>query len=151
MLIMSCEDLNAVWALKTLLEAEQHRLFDLRVMAEPSAPLLDGMPHAQPQTYKVERIAGLMIDCQHKIEKLEEEMAQRKFELLIRLQSLKIDELQQRVLSYRYVACLKFVEIARLMNFTKDYIHFLHRHGLKALGLSADIVKKWQKSFRIST
>lgn len=144
--LMTCEELNSVWTVKRRLEREQRNLVDLRIMAEPSANVLDGMPHATPLTYKVERIAAQMADSQRLIERLGELLAQRKFELLTKFQALKLNELQQRVLSYHYVACLKFKEIAKLMHFTDDYIHFLHRHGLKSLGLTIDIVKKFKKS-----
>ena len=144
--LMTCEELNSVWSVKRRLEREKRNLVDLQIMAEPSTPNLDGMPHAHPLTYKVERIAALMVDSQRLIEQLGELLANRKFELLTKIQSLKLNELQQRVLSYHYVACLKFKEIARLMSFTDDYIHFLHRHGLKSLGLSVELVKKFRKT-----
>lgn len=144
--ILTCEELNAVWIVKKRLEREQRNLVDLRLMAEPAPPQLDGTPHAKPLTYKVERIAGMIIESQQLIERLGELLAHRKFELLTKLQSLQLNELQQRVLSYHYVACLKFVEIAHLMNFTKDYIHFLHRHALKALGLSVELMNKCKQS-----
>lgn len=144
--LLTCEELNAVWIVKKQLEREQRNLVDLRLMAEPSPNPLDGMPHAKPLTYKVERIAGLMIESQQLIDRLGELLAHRKFELLSKLQSLNLNELQQRVLSYHYVACFKFSEIAKLMNFTKDYIHFLHRHALKALGLSIEAMNKCKKS-----
>lgn len=144
--LLTCEELNAVWSVKKQLEREQRNLVDLRLMAEPSRAPLDGMPHATPLTYKVERIAGLIVESQKLISQLSELLANRKFELLSKLQSLNLNELQQRVLSYHYVACLKFSEIAHLMNFTKDYIHFLHRHGLKALGLSSEAMNKCKKA-----
>lgn len=144
--VMTCEELNSVWSVKRRLEREKRNLIDLQIMAEPASPRLDGMPHTHPLTYKVEGIATMMVDSQRLIDQLGESLAQRKFALLNKLQSLNLNELQQRVLSYHYVACLKFKEIARLMSFTDDYIHFLHRHGLKSLGLSVDIVKKFRKS-----
>lgn len=140
--IMTCEELNSVWTIQQTIEKEQRRLKDLRIIAEPSAPILDGMPHAKPLSYKVERIAGMIVDCQRAIDDLCKTLEQRKFELLSKLQSLKLNELQQRVLSYHYVACMKFSEIAKLMGWTKDYIHFLHRHGLRSLGLSVSEMNK---------
>lgn len=140
--LITCEELNAVWIVKKRLEREQRNLDDLQLMADPVPQPLDGLPHAQPLTYKVERIAGLMIESQQLIARLGKMLAQRKFELLMKLQALQLNELQQRVLSYRYVACLKFVDIAKLMNYTKLHVHFLHRQGLKALGLTIDDMNK---------
>lgn len=144
--MMSCEELNSVWTIKKTIEKEQRRLKDLQILAEPSTPLLDGMPHAKPVTYKVERIANMMVDCQQSIDKLNATLEQKKFDLLTRIQSLNLKELQQRVLSYHYVACLKFNEIAKIMGWTKDYIHFLHRHGLRSLGLSISEMNKSKRS-----
>lgn len=143
--LLTCEELNAVWIVKKRLEREQRNLDDLRIMADPVSAPLDGMPHAKPLTYKVERIAALMIESQQLIERLGDMLAERKFELLRKLQSLQLNELQQRVLYYHYVACLKFAEIAKLMSFTKLHIQFLHRQGLKALGLTVGDMNKIKK------
>lgn len=140
--LLTCEELNAVWIVKKRLEREQRNLVDLRLMAEPSSPQLDGTPHEKPLTYKVERIATLMVESQQLIERLGNLLSERKFELLRKLQALQLNELQQRVLSYHYVACLEFSEIAKLMSFTKRHILFLHRQGLKALGLTAELMNK---------
>ena len=144
--MMSCEELNSVWAIKRSIEKEERRLKDLQILAEPSTPILDGLPHATPVTYKVERIAGMMVDCQKVIDDLNKSLEQQKFNLLTRIQSFNLKELQQRVLSYHYVACLKFSEIAKIMGWTKDYIHFLHRHGLRSLGLSISEMNKSKHS-----
>lgn len=144
--MMSCEELNAVWIIKKTIEKKQRRLKDLQILAEPSTPLLDGMPHAKPITYKVERIANLMIDCQKAIDNLNATLEQKKFDLLTRIQSLNLKELQQRVLSYHYVACLKFNEIAKLMGFTRNYIQKLHSKGLISLGLTVYEMNQCKKS-----
>ena len=143
--LLSCEELNTVWSAKKSLEREQRRLIDLQVIAQPSAPQLDGLPHAKSQSSVVEQLATKMIECQQTIARLNELVAQRKFSLLERLQALNLNELQERVLLYHYVSCLKFTEIAKLMKFTIDYIHFLHRHGLKSLGLTLDEMKREKK------
>ena len=148
--LMTCEELNAVWSVKKRLEREQRYLADLRLMAEPSSPQLDGMPHAKPLTYKVERIAGLMVESQQLIDRLGGLLAERKFELLTKLQSIQLDELQQRVLSYHYVACLKLRDIAKLMNFSLVYIQSLHRKGLKSLGLTVEAMNDEKKKSLIT-
>ena len=144
--IMTCEELNSVWFIKRSIEKKQRRLKDLQILAEPSAPLLDGMPHAKPVTYKVERIANLMIDCKQSIDNLNKALEQKKFDLLTRIQSLNLKELQQRVLSYHYVACMKFSEIAKLMGFTRNYIQKLHSKGLISLGLTVDEMNQCKQS-----
>ena len=144
--IMTCEELNSVWFIKRSIEKKQRLLKDLQILAEPSAPKLDGMPHAKTLTYKVERIAAMIVDCQRLIDSLLVNLEQCKIELLSKLQSLKLNELQQRVLSYHYVACLKFNEIAKLMGFTRNYIQKLHSKGLISLGLTVDEMNQCKKS-----
>ena len=143
MQLLTCEELISVWTVQKSIEKEQRRLFDLHVLAAPrdsrlASPRLDGMPHSKPCPVNFERIAGLIIDCQHTIDSLGEILALRKFELLSKLQSLKLKELQHRVLSYHYVACLPFKDIAKLMHCSYTYVQILHRKGLKSIGLSVD-------------
>lgn len=133
---ITCEELNAVWHIKRQIEREQRRLHDLELCIAPTPPVLDGMPHCPPLVYKVERVATLLLDTQQLINSLGEQLAQCKFELLMKLQSFRLSELQERVLSYHYVACLKFGEIAKLMNYTYQHIHRLHNQGLNSLGLT---------------
>ena len=136
MVKITCEELNSVWTLKKAIEREQRRQLDLQVFAESTTAVLDGMPHAKPMTFKVERIATLIAESREMISKLIERFVKSKFDLLIKIQSCKLDELPERVLSYHYVSCLTFKEIARLMNYTKEYISMLHGKGLKSLGLT---------------
>ena len=133
---ITCEELNAVWNVKKQLEREQRRLVDLEICAGSTTPRLDGMPHTTPLTYKTERIATLILDCHNAIEQLSQQLVQSKFILLQKLKSFNLRELQERVLSYHYVACLKFKEIAKLMNYTSQYIIKLHSQGPYSLGLS---------------
>ena len=134
-------ELNSVWDLKTRLDREKRRLQDLQVMAESTTAILDDLPHAKPLTYKVEQITLLMVACQEKIDSLAEQLIQAKFDLLTKLQSLNLNELCERVLSYRYVACLTYGTTARLMNVTRDYVWKLHKRGLKLLGLTFDDIR----------
>lgn len=144
--MMTYAELNAVWDAKLRLERERRRLVDLKVCAVSMTPLLDGMPHATALQSKVEQIALLIAESEQVIKDMCQTLAQRKFELLSRLQALPMNELQQRVLSYHYVACLKFKEIAKRLNFTKEYISKLHNRGLQALGLDVDEMNKFKKS-----
>ena len=144
--IMTCNELNAVWIIKLKIEREQRRLRDLQILAEPSVPKLDGMPHAKPLTYKVERIAAMMVDCRQSIDNLNKSLEQQKIDLLAKLQSLKLKELQQRVLFYHYVACMPFNAIAKIMGFTRNYIQKLHNKGLNFLGLTLNDMRQCKQS-----
>ncbi len=147
--MMTYAELNAVWEAKLRLEREKRRLTDLKVCAVSMTPILDGMPHAASLDSTVERLALLIANTEKSIAELCDNLARRKFELLTRLQALPLNELQQRVLSYHYVACLRFKEIAKMMNFTKEYISKLHNRGLRALGLDVDAMNQFKKSSAI--
>lgn len=138
---LSCAEMNAVWRVKKLLEREQRRLKDLEVFSSSTSPILDGMPHAKPLVYKVERLATMMCECQSRIDELAEQLIQAKFDLLNRIQSQRINELYERVLCYHYVSCLKMFEVAKLIGYTREHIWKLHNRGLKALGLNPTEMK----------
>lgn len=153
MIRMSCAELNVVWVLKMRLDREQRRLQDLQIIAESMTPILDGMPHAKPLSYKVEQLATMTADCKDTIANLTEQLVQAKFNLLSKLQSLKLNELYERVLSYHYVACLQFDAIAKLMSFTRDYVWKLHKRGLEFVGLTLEemtALKKQLKSLDVA-
>lgn len=147
---ITCEELLSVWTVQQSIEKEKRRLIDLRILAAPPDPplvaRLDGMPHANPVPVDFGRIAGMIVDCQLAIDNLGDLLDQRKFQLMTTLQSLNLHELQHRVLSYLYVACLKVSKIAGIMNFTCAYVNALHRKGLAALGLTVDDMKRAKKS-----
>lgn len=143
---LTCAEMNSVWTLKKLLEREQRRLKDLEVFSSSTSPILDGMPHAKPLVYKVERLATMMCECQSRIDELAEQLIQAKFDLLNRIQSQRINELCERVLCYHYVTCLRMNEVAKLMNYTRDYVWKLHNRGLRILGLSATEMKHIKES-----
>lgn len=144
--LITGEELNAVWELKKKLDREQRRRADLEIFAQSTTQVLDGMPHGKPLTFKVERIATLIMECEDGIKSLAEQIIQRKFDLLTRIQTFHLSELQERVLSYHYVSCLRFKEIAKLMCFTKDYICRLHGQALLRLGLNTREMRKIKKA-----
>lgn len=148
---MTGAELNFARFLQAQLEREQRRLQDLQVMAESMTPIFDGMPHVKPQTFKTERMALLIVGCQKKIELLTEQLVQTKFDLLTKLQAINLDEQSERVLSYRYVACLTLKAIAKLMNCTSDYVWKMHKRGLRLLGLTLSDVKEAKTSTTVDS
>lgn len=143
---LSCSMLNSVWEIKKALEREQRRLQDLEVFASSTTPILDGMPHAKPLVYKVERIATMTCECKARIDELAEQLIQAKFNLLNQIQAQRINEPIERVLCYHYVACLRMKDVAKLMGYCRDYVWKLHNRGLRILGLSTTEMKKLKAS-----
>ena len=139
---MTCEELNSVWALQKILCREQQRLSDLRVLAEATTPILDGMPHVKPMTFKVERLALMMGETEALIQALVNKICEAKCELLTKIQSFGLSDLHERVLKFHYVACMKLNEVSKRMNFSSRYVTKLHSQALKQLGLSFEQMRK---------
>ena len=146
MVQITCEELNSVWAIKKRIEREKRRIKDLQILAESITPILDGMPHAKPLTFKVEKIAMEKLACEQLISELSVQMIQDKFDLLTKIQSRHLNELQERVLSYHYVSCLCLNEISKTMNYSRRYIEKLLTNGLIALGLSVEMMNEYRKA-----
>ena len=124
------EELNSVWTLKKELDREKRRLFDLESLLSSTTVYLDGMPHAKPLESKIELFTEQIIDCKNRIGELCEEYIQRKFELLCRINAFKLPELQNRILCYHFVSCMKLSEVAKFLNFTRRYIEILLHKAL---------------------
>lgn len=145
---MNYQELNSVWILKKTFDRESRRLEDLRALAEPTTPLLDGMPRsATPvQTSKVESIATLIVDAERALVRLSEEIEAAKCRVLVALQSVPMKELALRVLRYHYAGCKSFSAIAKILHYSKWYVMDLHDAGLEALGLDVRTMIQFKKT-----
>lgn len=141
---MTCEELNSVWALQKILCRERQRLSDLRVLAESTTPILDGMPHAKPLTFRLERLALMITETEALIQALANKICEAKCELLTKIQSFGLSDLHERVLKFHYVACMKLNEVSKRMNFSSRYVTKLHAQALRQLGLSFEDMRKAQ-------
>lgn len=144
--MITCEELFSVWALEAELEKEKKHCQDLQVLAETTTKYLDGMPRSNNMVSKVEKFALSITVSKGKMNSLSEQILQQKIELMSKLQSLELPELQFRILNYHYVATLTFRAIAKLLHYTTRHINNLHRKALGALGLSNEEIV----SYRIS-
>ena len=145
---MDYRELNIVRELKYEYDRMIQRLADLRVFAQPTTPLLDGMPHTPAQTPKIETLATLIVDTEKSTLELATRIEQEKANLLIKLQSFNMRELSQRVLSYYYACCQSFAAIAKLIHYSRSHIIFLHDEGLRAIGLDAHEMIAYKKTLR---
>ena len=147
---MDYQMLNSVWELQTKYERETRRLEDLKFFALPSAPPLDGMPHAPAQTSKVEKITMLIVEAEQMLITLTEQLEQQKYKLLSALKDIPMKELPKRVLNYHYVGCQSFNGIAKLLRYSRRYILTLHDEGLRALGLDVQQMIRYKKSLQFT-
>lgn len=147
---MDYQELNSVWAIKLQYDRALARLQDLRVLAEPTTPKLDGMPHAPAQSSKVETIATLIVETEKTLGDLATQIEREKFLLLSKLQTITMRDLPHRVMSYHYVACLSFNAIAKLMAFSRRYIVRLHDEAIRSLGLNVQTMIAFKKSMQFT-
>ena len=147
---MDYQTLNSVWELKLKYERETRRLEDLRFFAQPSSPPLDGMPHAPAQSSKVEKLATLIVDAERTLTTIAEQIETQKVKLLSLLDQTSMEELPQRVISYRYVGCQSFNVIAKLLRYTRRRILQLHDTGLNALNLDGREMIRFRTMLRIT-
>lgn len=143
-------ELQSVWQVKNTFEREKNRLCDLQVLSESTTALLDGMPHAKPLTFKVERITALIVECEGRIERLADEFVKAQCDLLNKLEALNLEDIYLRILNYHYVACKKFGEISRLMNFTFQNTKKIFRQAIKALGLNMEELGEYKSSIEFN-
>ncbi len=95
----------------------------------------------KPQMSVPEKLAIEIAESEAKIEKLVEEMTVRAVELTNKIYETVANVTIAEILTLRYVAGLKVEEIARRLNFTRDYVWKLHNRGLRILGLSDALPK----------
>ena len=145
---MDYRELNIVRELKYEYDRMIQRLADLRVFAQPTTPVIDGMPHTPAQTPKIETLATLIVDTEKSTLELATRIEQEKAKLLIKLQSFSMRDLSQRVLSYHYACCQSFAAITKLIHYSRRYVIHLHDEGLRALGLDAHEMIVYKKTLK---
>lgn len=145
---MDYRELNEVRIIKKQFDRECRRLEDLRALAQPSTPPLDGMPHGSspPLSSKVETVAMLIVESEQTVVRLSEDMESAKYRVLVALQSVPMKELSQRVLSYHYVGCKSFEEIAKILHYSKWHIIRLHDEGIQSLNLDVHTMIQFKKT-----
>ena len=123
-------NLYCIRDLKREIERRRFELENLRLASTaPTAPKLDGLPHAKPMTSRPELFAQKIIDAESELAALDDEFGRLSTELAFEIVRRVPKPNQQRVLIERYVNCLPFAGICAGMNYSDGSIYRLHRHG----------------------
>ena len=136
--------LNVVKNLTAKIEKEKIKLLRLKVLAGNCTAELDGMPHAQNNSSRVESLAAAITDCENKINELKAIRIDCRIELSAWLGGHVKDPAQCQVLFYRYGLCKPFGVIARELNYSNSSVFRLHRLGLNALQIRQTLSEVWE-------
>ena len=128
---MTIEELNSVLDLKKQIETEISKLADLKLCSGVSSSKVSAVPKTQALTSMTEKIVVKISEAEARISRLEDKLAEAQAELVTKLTAALSGKsaLWASVLVRHYCAGLAFNVIARQLNFTVDYIHFLHRQA----------------------
>ena len=125
-------DLQAALKLQRQIEAEEKYLAAMQAQATaPRTSKIDGLPHGQSTASRVEAFAALVVDSEHRLNDLREELACAMIDLVIAIGERVPSPLPRNVLVARYVDLLEFKAIAAQMNFSESNVYRLHRQGVK--------------------
>ena len=141
--------LNVVKNLTAKIEKEKVRLLRLKSLSQSCTAELDGMPHGQNKSSRVESLAAAIVDCENRINELATVRIDCKIELAIWLENQIENSEQCQVLFQRYGHCKPFSVIARELNYSLPSVFRLHRIGLKALNIKAKLSDNWEFDSKI--
>ena len=124
---MTERELNEVRELRLEIDELSERLNQLRLNATHITQLLDGMPRAPNLRPKLERMTVEIAEAERKLATLHERLLTAKERLTSQILDEVNDRLIQGLLILRYVNCLSFRKIARLMRISLRYVYKLHK------------------------
>lgn len=132
---MSKDILKVVRNLMEKIEQEVERLNRLKTLAGNITARLDGMPHENNNSSRVENLTAAIIDSENRINLLEKVRMDCTIELSAWLDGQIEDNRQSQVMFLRYGLCKSFESIAGILNYSCRTVFRLHRSGLLALGI----------------
>lgn len=122
-------DLQSVRRLKEKIDDRREQIETLKT-ATLGVYRLDGLPRAKAQASPTEKVAAAIVDAESELDALIAELdavaATLAKEILARVGGLR-----GRVLILRYVACMKFCEVADALKLSQARIYALHSEGVK--------------------
>ena len=134
---MTKSELNSCRELQRKIAREQSRIESLRDVAHSMQRILDGVPHARPQSSKPERFTMLVVEAEERLSELQNEFDTSAASLATKLTA----ELSAQsplcltvALKY-YVGCLSISAIARTLHYTKQHIFNARNRVLEHLGI----------------
>lgn len=125
-------ELTAVIELEEEISTTQAELENLRSKAQAAGVAkIDGQPHGQATTSRVEALAVKIVDTERKLDNLREEY-KTSLRNLSRAINQRVKGRAGTVLDFYYIMRLPFAEIASLLGLSVPRISQLHQQGRKA-------------------
>lgn len=129
---MTEKELNSVRELNKQIRRQEQHLQALRLSAENLVPILDGLPHSNEAKSRVEKIALMIIESERELDSLRAQLDRASEDLPARIHD-EISDVQERtVLLLRYVACMRFRDIAFQLEMSERRVFQIHHDALKS-------------------
>lgn len=134
---MTKDELDEVNMVTKALRRETERLARLTDWLKRITQELDGLPNEQGyKRSSVEELISQKIDCENNINELKFIRAKKAAELVKVLDDSIFDGDQKNVIIERYCFSKGFSQIAKELNFSEGHTFYLHKKGLRSLGIS---------------
>ena len=130
---MTEKELNIVRELKKQIRDLERHLQALRLSAENLVPILDGLPHPNSAKSRVEKIALMIIESERELENLRAQLDRASEELPARIHDEVSDVQERTLLLLRYVACMRFRDIAFQLERSEARVFQIHHDVLKKI------------------
>ena len=130
---MTEKELNIVRELKKQIRDLERHLQALRLSAENLVPILDGLPHSNSAKSRVEKIALMIIESERELENLRAQLDRASEELPARIHDEVSDVQERTLLLLRYVACMRFRDIAFQLERSEARVFQIHHDVLKKI------------------
>ena len=130
---MTEKELNSVRELNKQIRRQEQHLQALRLSAENLVPILDGLPHSNEAKSRVEKIALMIIENERELENLRAQLDRASEDLPARIHDEVSDVQERTVLLLRYVACMRFRDIAFQLERSEARVFQIHHDVLKKI------------------
>lgn len=130
---MTEKELNSVRELNKQIRRQEQHLQALRLSAENLVPILDGLPHSNEAKSRVEKIALMIIEDERELENLRAQLDRASEDLPARIHDEVTNVQERTVLLLRYVACMRFRDIAFQLERSEARVFQIHHDVLKKI------------------
>ncbi len=111
------------------MERSKLRLQEVQMSRICPAIIKDGMPHAHTPS-DLSSYAVVLNRAEEELQESEIRCAEKYKEIRDRIEELE-DENEKKVLTYRYLALLKWIDIREKMGYSRQHVYRVHERALK--------------------
>ena len=119
--------MNRVWKLKAELEFEERTLQGMRETGIRITPSYSERCTSGNNDSPVENLVLRITEKEKQIEKLKISLSEAMTRLEEKISELVEERRARQILLFRYVDCMKFGDISRILNYSEKHIRRLHK------------------------